>query len=73
MHQPEVDVPEVIDGKGWFIETKTIKDPLTVAKEMDRFNYRLLQSKVQALGGVPVSCKSIVVPIHFSYYVYGQY
>ncbi|KAG0017640.1 hypothetical protein BGZ82_000710, partial [Podila clonocystis] len=57
MHQPEVDVPEVIDGKGWFIETKAIKDPLTVAKEMDRFNYRLLQSKVQALGGVPVSLR----------------
>ncbi|KAF9333100.1 hypothetical protein BG006_004013 [Podila minutissima] len=57
MHQPEVDVPEVIDGKGWFIETKDIKDPLTVAKEMDRFNYRLLQSKVQALGGVPVSLR----------------
>lgn len=63
MHQPEVDVPEVIDGKGWFIETKDVKDPLTVAKEMDRFNYRLLQSKVQALGGVPVSCKSIIVYI----------
>jgi len=42
-------------GKGWFIDTRAIKDPITQAKEMDRFNYRLLHNKVQALGGVPIT------------------
>ncbi|KAG0345549.1 hypothetical protein BG004_003608 [Podila humilis] len=57
MHQPDVDMPEGKDGKGWFVDTKAIKDPLSVAKEMDRFNYRLLHTKIQALGGVPVSLR----------------
>ncbi|KAF9417203.1 hypothetical protein BGZ94_010017 [Podila epigama] len=56
-HRPEANVPEANDSKGWFIDTKDIKDPLTVAKEMDRFNYRLLHVKVQALGGVPISLR----------------
>lgn len=55
MHQPEPQLPEMDGGKAWFIDTKVIKDPVTQAKEMDRFNYRLLHNKVQALGGVPIT------------------
>ncbi|KAF9969284.1 hypothetical protein BGZ73_008457 [Actinomortierella ambigua] len=47
-----------LNGKGWFINTKDLPDPVTTAKEMDRFNFRLLHSKVQALGGVPVTMRS---------------
>ncbi|KAF9181859.1 hypothetical protein BGZ51_005139 [Haplosporangium sp. Z 767] len=57
LHQPELQLPEGNNGKGWFIDTKDIKDPITQAKEMDRFNYRLLHHKVQALGGVPISLR----------------
>ncbi|KAF9198159.1 hypothetical protein BGZ49_001118 [Haplosporangium sp. Z 27] len=57
LHQPEPQLPESFDGKGWFISTKDIKDPITQAKEMDRFNYRLLHNKVQALGGVPITLR----------------
>ncbi|KAF9169615.1 hypothetical protein BGX20_010075 [Mortierella sp. AD010] len=57
LHQPEPQFPENSNGKGWFIDTKDIKDPITQAKEMDRFNYRLLHNKVQALGGVPITLR----------------
>ncbi|KAG0201689.1 hypothetical protein BGX28_005557 [Mortierella sp. GBA30] len=57
LHQPEATLPETNDGKGWFIDAKDIKDPVTQAKEMDRFNFRLLHNKVQALGGVPVTLR----------------
>ncbi|KAG0002513.1 hypothetical protein BGZ80_010660 [Entomortierella chlamydospora] len=57
LHQPEPQLPENSDGKGWFIDTKDIKDPITQAKEMDRFNYRLLHNKVQALGGIPITLR----------------
>ncbi|KAF9570773.1 hypothetical protein EC968_001423 [Mortierella alpina] len=57
LHQPETKLPETNDGKGWFIDAKEIKDPITQAKEMDRFNYRLLHNKVQALGGVPITLR----------------
>ncbi|KAF9941966.1 hypothetical protein BGZ67_003537 [Mortierella alpina] len=57
LHQPETKLPETNDGKGWFIDAKEIKDPVTQAKEMDRFNYRLLHNKVQALGGVPITLR----------------
>ncbi|KAG0249919.1 hypothetical protein DFQ27_009719 [Actinomortierella ambigua] len=45
------------NGKGFFINTKDLPDPVTTAKEMDRFNFRMLHSKVQALGGVPVTMR----------------
>lgn len=64
LHQPDISIPENTDGKGWFIDTRDIKDPVTQAKEMDRFNYRLLHNKVQALGGVPISCKQCAIPIY---------
>ncbi|KAG0229939.1 hypothetical protein BGW41_002836 [Actinomortierella wolfii] len=57
MHQEAPEIPSGQDGKGWFIDVKDIKDPVTTAKEMDRFNYRLLHSKVQALGGVPITMR----------------
>lgn len=57
MHQPELEITGGVDGKGWFIDTKDVKDPITQSKEMDRFNYRLLHTKVQALGGVPITRK----------------
>ncbi|KAI1316955.1 hypothetical protein EDD11_009199 [Mortierella claussenii] len=57
LHQPEPQLPENNDGKGWFIDTRDIQDPVTQAKEMDRFNYRLLHNKVQALGGVPITLR----------------
>ncbi|KAG0053427.1 hypothetical protein BGZ83_001141 [Gryganskiella cystojenkinii] len=56
-HQSELQPPTDNDGKGWFIDARDITDPVTQAKEMDRFNYRLLHSKVQALGGVPISLR----------------
>lgn len=59
-HQPELQPPTDNDGRGWFIDARDITDPITHAKEMDRFNYRLLHSKVQALGGVPISCKCLI-------------
>jgi hypothetical protein len=64
MHRPEPQLPEV-DGKGWFIDARTIKDPITQAKEMDRFNYRLLHNKVQALGGVPISRTWCIINLLF--------
>ena len=57
LHQPELQPPVENDGKGWFIDARDVTDPITQAKEMDRFNYRLLQSKIQALGGVPITRK----------------
>ncbi|KAI7821532.1 hypothetical protein BC939DRAFT_204649 [Gamsiella multidivaricata] len=57
LHQPEPQLPERNDGKGWFIDAKNLKDPITQAKEMDRFNYRLLDKRVQALGGVPITLR----------------
>ncbi|KAF9421644.1 hypothetical protein BGZ76_003958 [Entomortierella beljakovae] len=57
LHQIEPQVPETGSGKSWFIDTKDVKDPVTRGKEMDRFNYRLLHNKVQALGGVPISLR----------------
>ncbi|KAG9070338.1 hypothetical protein KI688_009675 [Linnemannia hyalina] len=57
MHQPELEITGGADGKGWFIDTKDVKDPITQSKEMDRFNYRLLHTKVQALGGVPITLR----------------
>ncbi|KAF9928416.1 hypothetical protein FBU30_002374 [Linnemannia zychae] len=57
LHQPEVEITGGNDGKGWFISTKDVKDPITQSKEMDRFNYRLLHTKVQALGGVPITLR----------------
>ncbi|KAF9984582.1 hypothetical protein BGZ65_000089 [Modicella reniformis] len=57
LHRPEPQLPEGNDGKGWFIDARYIKDPITQAKEMDRFNYRLLNNKVQALGGVPITLR----------------
>ncbi|KAF9099502.1 hypothetical protein BGX23_001647 [Mortierella sp. AD031] len=56
LHQPELEITGG-DGKGWFIDTKDVKDPITQSKEMDRFNYRLLHTKVQALGGVPITLR----------------
>ncbi|KAF9913050.1 hypothetical protein EC991_005918 [Linnemannia zychae] len=57
LHQPELEITGGADGKGWFIDTKHVKDPITQSKEMDRFNYRLLHTKVQALGGVPITLR----------------
>ncbi|KAI8595971.1 hypothetical protein EDD21DRAFT_20184 [Dissophora ornata] len=57
LHHPEPQLLESSDGKGFFIDTRDIKDPITQAKEMDRFNYRLLHNKVQALGGVPITLR----------------
>ncbi|KAG0315069.1 hypothetical protein BGZ99_007687 [Dissophora globulifera] len=57
LHHPEPNLPDGSNGKSFFIDTKDIKDPVTRAKEMDRFNYRLLHNKVQALGGVPITLR----------------
>ncbi|KAF9582765.1 hypothetical protein BGW38_010790 [Lunasporangiospora selenospora] len=57
LHQNEPPLPEMNDGKGWFIDTRDLKDPVAEAKEMDRFNYRLLHHKIQALGGVPITLR----------------
>jgi hypothetical protein len=40
---------------------------------MDRFNYRLLHSKVQALGGVPITRKEVLLLVGLPALFVGSY